>query len=258
MDKRKTALITGGSRGIGLGIAKKLAQAGYDIAINGVRPESGVLNVLDELRSQGGEVIYCQGNIGDSEDRKNIIQKVRKELGQMNVLVNNAGVAPKERKDVLETTEESFDWVLDINLKGSYFLTQLAANWLVAQKKSDTDFKGSIINISSVSATTVSVNRGEYCISKAGISMVTQLFAVRLGDFDIPVYEIRPGIIKTDMTAGVQAKYDALFEEGIAVQKRWGTPEDIGKAVASLANGDFPYSTGQVIVVDGGLNINRL
>lgn len=176
----------------------------------------------------------------------------------MNVLVNNAGVAPKERKDVLETTEESFDWVLDINLKGSYFLTQLAANWLVAQKKSDTDFKGSIINISSVSATTVSVNRGEYCISKAGISMVTQLFAVRLGDFDIPVYEIRPGIIKTDMTAGVQAKYDALFEEGIAVQKRWGTPEDIGKAVASLANGDFPYSTGQVIVVDGGLNINRL
>ncbi len=258
MDKRKTALITGGSRGIGLGIAKKLAQAGYDIAINGVRPESGVLNVLDELRSHGGEVIYCQGNIGDSEDRKNIIQKVRKELGQMNVLVNNAGVAPKERKDVLETTEESFDWVLDINLKGSYFLTQLAANWLVAQKKSDTDFKGSIINISSVSATTVSVNRGEYCISKAGISMVTQLFAVRLGDFDIPVYEIRPGIIKTDMTAGVQAKYDALFEEGIAVQKRWGTPEDIGKAVASLANGDFPYSTGQVIVVDGGLNINRL
>lgn len=241
-----------------MGIAKKLAQAGYDIAINGVRPESGVLNVLDELRSHGGEVIYCQGNIGDSEDRKNIIQKVRKELGQMNVLVNNAGVAPKERKDVLETTEESFDWVLDINLKGSYFLTQLAANWLVAQKKSDTDFKGSIINISSVSATTVSVNRGEYCISKAGISMVTQLFAVRLGDFDIPVYEIRPGIIKTDMTAGVQAKYDALFEEGIAVQKRWGTPEDIGKAVASLANGDFPYSTGQVIVVDGGLNINRL
>ena len=258
MSRRKTALITGGSRGIGLGIAKKLAQAGYDIAINGMRPEGDVLPVLDELRGHGVQVIYCQGNIGDSDDRKNIIQKVRATFGQLNVLVNNAGVAPKERKDVLETTEESFDRVLGINLKGSYFLTQLAANWLIAQKKADADFEGSIINISSVSATTVSVNRGEYCISKAGISMVTQLFSVRLGDFDIPVYEVRPGIIKTDMTAGVEAKYDALFKEGIAVQKRWGTPEDIGKAVASLAKGDFPYSTGQVILVDGGLNINRL
>ena len=241
-----------------MGIAQKLAQAGYDIAINGMRPESDVLNVLDELRSHGVEVIYCQGNIGTSEDRKSIIQKVRHDFGQLNVLVNNAGVAPRERKDVLETTEESFDRVLGINLKGSYFMSQLAANWLIEQKRAAADFEGSIINISSVSATTVSVNRGEYCISKAGISMVTQLFAVRLGDFDIPVYEVRPGIIKTDMTAGVEAKYDKLFEDGIAVQKRWGSPEDIGKAVASLSEGDFPYSTGQVIVVDGGLSINRL
>ncbi|NNE77778.1 MAG: 3-ketoacyl-ACP reductase [Pricia sp.] len=258
MKEKKTALITGGSRGIGFGIAQKLAKAGFDLAINGMRPEHDITKVLAELRGYGVDVIYCQGNIGDGKDRQNIIDKVKSNFGQLNVLVNNAGVAPKERNDVLETTEESFDRVLNINLRGSFFLTQLAANWMVEQKKNDPEFTGSIITVSSVSADTVSINRGEYCISKAGLGMVTQLFAVRLGDFEIPVFEVRPGVIKTDMTSGVQEKYDKMFADGIAVQKRWGYPEDVGKAVASLANGDFPYSTGQVILVDGGLSINRL
>ena len=173
-------------------------------------------------------------------------------------MVNNAGIAPKERRDVLETTEESFDDVVSTNLKGNYFLTQQAANWMIEQKNSDVAFKGCIINVSSISATVASVNRGEYCVSKAGMSMSTQLFAVRLGEFDIPVYEVRPGIISTDMTSGVKAKYDKLIEDGLTVQKRWGFPDDVGSVVASLATGNFPYSTGQVIMVDGGLTIPRL
>ena len=223
-----------------------------------MRPATEVTSVLEELRDLGVVAIYCRGNVGDSEDRLRIIKQIQNNFGQLNVLVNNAGVAPLERKDILETTEESFDRVLGINLKGSFFMTQMVSNGMIAQQKIDPDFRGCIINISSVSATMASVNRGEYCISKAGLSMVTQLFAVRLGDFNIPVYEVRPGIIKTDMTAGVQAKYDKLFEEGIAVQRRWGEPNDVGKVVASLAKGDFAYSTGQVVLVDGGLSIGRL
>ena len=160
--------------------------------------------------------------------------------------------------DILETTEASFDYVVDINLRGSFFLTQSAANWMVAQKQADADYQGCIINISSVSAAVASVNRGEYCISKAGLSMITKLFATRLGEYGIPVYEVQPGVIRTDMTAGVSEKYDKLIEEGLCVTKRWGYPEDIGKAVAALARGDFPYSTGQVIMVDGALTMPRL
>ena len=234
----KIALITGGSRGIGLGIARHLAKLGFHLAINGVRPEGEVQESLDTLRRQAeGEVIYCLGNIGSRDDRDAILQQVDGHFGALHVLVNNAGVAPLSRLDILETTEESFDRVLDINLKGSFFLTQKAANWLIKQKKGNTDFSGCIINISSVSASTASVSRGEYCISKAGISMMTQLFSVRLGEFDIPVYEVRPGIIKTDMTSGVTEKYDKLFEAGIGVQNRWGTPDDVGKAVAGNKRG---------------------
>jgi NAD(P)-dependent dehydrogenase (short-subunit alcohol dehydrogenase family) len=255
---RRVALITGGSRGIGFGIAIHLASNGFDVAINGVRDESAVQEAIKTLQDLGARVIYCQGSISSSEDRKRIIQEVKSRLGRLNVLVNNAGIAPKERRDVLETTEESFDEVLSTNLKGNYFLTQLAANWMIEQKKSDPLFKGCIINVSSISATVASINRGEYCISKAGLSMSTQLFAVRLGEFDIPVFEVRPGIISTDMTAGVKEKYDRLIEGGLTVQKRWGFPDDVGKVVGSLAKGDFPYSTGQVIMVDGGLTIPRL
>ncbi len=255
---KKVALVTGGSRGIGLGIARELITLGFNVAINGVRPESAVIDVVTSLRSGGADVVYCQGDLASSEDRKKIIQKIKDHFGKLNVLVNNAGIAPKERRDILEATEESFDEVINTNLKGNYFLTQLAANWMVSQKKTDPGFTASIINVSSISATVASINRGEYCISKAGISMATQLFAVRLGEYDIPVYEVRPGVISTDMTSGVKEKYDRLIEQGLCVTKRWGYPDDVGKAVGSLANGQFPYSTGQVIMVDGGLTIDRL
>jgi len=200
----KVALVTGGSRGIGFGIAKQLALLGFDIAINGVRPAEDVVSVIASIKSLGVDVIYCQGNIAETSDRKKILQEVGNHFKKLNILVNNAGIAPRERWDVLSTTEESFDEVLSTNLKANYFLTQDAANWMIEQKTSDVNFNGCIINVSSISATVASVNRGEYCISKAGISMVTQLFAVRLGEYDIPVYEVRPGIINTDMTAGVK------------------------------------------------------
>jgi 3-oxoacyl-[acyl-carrier protein] reductase len=254
---RKIALITGGSRGIGFGIAKHLAASGFDVAINGVRSEEAVLDAMNELRSIGAEVLYCRGNTGLAESRKNILQQVKDHFGKLHVLVNNAGIAPKQRRDLLEMTEESFDDVMNINLKGSFFLAQQSANWMIEQKKEDHEFAGCIINISSVSANVASVNRGEYCISKAGLSMVTQLLAVRLGEYNIPVYEVRPGIISTDMTAGVKEKYDKLIAEGLTVQKRWGYPDDVGKAVSSLAQRNFPYSTGQVIMIDGGLTLRR-
>jgi NAD(P)-dependent dehydrogenase (short-subunit alcohol dehydrogenase family) len=255
---KRTALITGGSRGIGLGIAIELAEEGIDLAINGVRPESQVSDVLERLRAYGIKVIYCKGDVSDKGDRELIINKVRKEFGQLNFLVNNAGVAPKERRDILEASEESFEYVMRINLQGPYFLSQTVANWLVEQKQGAADFFGAIINITSVSARLASVNRGEYCVSKAGLAMMTSLFAVRLGEFDIPVYEVRPGVIETDMTAGVKEKYDALFQEGLSVQARWGKPADIGKIVRALAKGLLPYSTGEVIMADGGLTIPRL
>jgi 3-oxoacyl-[acyl-carrier protein] reductase len=255
---RKVALVTGGSRGIGLGIVTRLAQSGFDIAINGIRPEDAVTEVLQQIRSYGVEAIYCAGNIALSEERARIISKVKDHFGRLNILVNNAGIAPRERRDILSATEESFDEVMTTNLKGPYFLTQEVANWMIGLKKADPDYTGCIINISSISATVVSMNRGEYCLSKAGISMATQLFAVRLGEFDIPVYEVRPGVIATDMTKGVIAKYDTLIEEGLCVQKRWGQPDDVGSVVTSLALGNFPYSTGQVVMVDGGLTIPRL
>jgi len=258
MSTRKTVLITGGSRGIGLGIAIELAKAGFNLAINGVREQKSVQPVIDGLKMFGVRVIYAQGNVADKTDRQRIFNTVISEFGALNVLINNAGIAPRERKDILEATEDIFDEVLETNLKGPYFLTQLFANHIIQQKKENTDFWGCIINVSSVSATVASVNRGEYCISKAGIAMATKLWAARLGEFNIPVYEIQPGVIKTDMTAGVTEKYDRLFEQGLSIQKRWGTPEDVGKVAAAMATGMLPYSTGQVVVVDGGMTIQRL
>jgi NAD(P)-dependent dehydrogenase (short-subunit alcohol dehydrogenase family) len=256
--KRKTALITGGTRGIGLGIARALAHEGYDLALNGVRGDEQVKEVIEELKTTGVEVIYCRGNIASGADRAEILDKVYGRFGHLNVLVNNAGVAPRRRKDILEVAEEDFEAVLKVNLTGGFFLTQAVARQMIGRKNEDPSFAACIINVSSVSATLVSVNRGEYCISKAGVSMSTQLFAVRLGEYDIHVYEVRPGITATDMTAGVKEKYDKLIEEGLLVQKRWGMPEDTGKAVAALVRGDFSYSTGQVIMTDGGLTIPRL
>jgi len=255
---KRVGLITGGSRGIGFGIAIQLAANGFDLAINGTRFPGDVEEALRKLKGFGNDVIYCRGNISSSTDRENIIRQVKEHYGKLHVLINNAGVAPTERKDILDASEESFDDVISINLKGPYFLTQKAANWMIEQKKNDQEFTGCIINISSISATVASVNRGEYCISKAGIGMATKLFAVRLGEFNIPVFEVRPGVIRTDMTAGVKEKYDKMIEEGLCVQQRWGEPDDVGKVVASLAKSDFMYSTGQVIMVDGGLTIPRL
>jgi len=255
---KRTALITGGSRGIGLGIARELAGEGIDLAINGMRPEQQVVGVLDELRGSGIRVLYCRGDVSKEIDRRSMLKNINEEFGQLNFLVNNAGVAPKERRDLLEATEESFEHVLHTNLQGPYFLSQAVARWLVEQKQQEEAFFASIINISSISAKVASVNRGEYCISKAGMAMMTQLFATRLGEHDIPVYEIRPGVIETDMTAGVKEKYDQLFREGLAVQSRWGQPSDVGKIVLALVRGLLPYSTGEVIMADGGLTISRL
>jgi len=256
---KKTALVTGGSRGIGFGIALALAKEGWDLVINGMRPEEGVGDALETLRAEGVSVAYARGDIGSVEGREAILKVAREAAGaSLNLLVNNAGVAPRVRFDLLDTTEESYDFVVDTNLKGAFFLTQAVANDMVAAKKEDELFSGSIVNVSSISATVASVNRGEYCIAKAGLSMVTSLFAARLGEYGLPVYEVRPGVTKTDMTAGVSEKYDKLIEDGLCITKRWGFPEDIGKAVASLSRGDFPYSTGQVIMVDGGLTLPRL
>lgn len=254
----QVAFITGGSRGIGYGIALALAREGFDLAINGMRAEEQVADVLNALKAYDVDVLYCQGDIGSKQDRQQMLSQIASHYGRLNVLVNNAGVAPKERKDILEASEESFEYVLKTNLQGPYFLSQQVANWMIEQKQKDENFSACLINISSISATVASVNRGEYCISKAGLSMMTALFATRLGEYGIPVYDVRPGVIKTDMTSGVTEKYDKLIGEGLCVQPRWGYPEDVGKAVVALAKAYFPYSTGQTIMVDGGMTIPRL
>jgi len=252
------ALITGGSRGIGLAIAHKLCENGYDVVINGVREEPRVTETLEELRAHGTRVIYCRGDIGDDEDRNGIVHKLQNEFESLNVLVNNAGVAPKERLDPLEASPESFDRLIRINLKGTYFLTQAIANWMAELKKENNSYSAVIITIGSISATVVSQYRGDYCMSKAALAMHTKIWAVRMAEFGIPVYEVRPGVVRTDMTYKVRDKYDKLIANGLTVQPRWGTPEDVGKAVLSLVRGDFPYSTGEVFMVDGGLTLPRL
>ena len=257
MSKR-VALITGGTRGIGFGIASSLAHEGLDLAVCGMRDEAAAGKALDALRAEGAEVLYCQCDVGDTEARAAMLARIAAHYGRLHVLVNNAGVAPRERLDILEAHEDSFEWVMRTNLQGPYFLTQAAANWMLEQRHTDPDFKGCIVNVSSISSTVASPSRGEYCVSKAGVSMATQLWATRLAEYDIPVYEVRPGITMTDMTAAVKEKYDKLISEGLVPQLRWGEPEDTGKSIAALVRGDFPYSTGTVIMIDGGLTIPRL
>ncbi len=257
-NDRPVALITGAARGIGFGIARCLAVEGYDIAANGVRDEQAARPALDELRNLGAEVLYCRADVGETAARAAMIEQVERHFGRLNVLVNNAGVGPKVRADILEATEESYAWVMRTNLQGPYFLTQAAANWMIRQRKADPQFPACIVNISSVSATLASIQRGEYCISKAGLSMTTALWAARLGEFGIPVYEVRPGLIKTDMSKPATEKYDRLIAAGITVEPRWGMPEDVGKVVAAIVRGDVPYGTGGVIMVDGGLTLGRL
>ena len=255
MINNKVAIITGAGRGIGQGIAKKLAADGFAIAIFDMLDPEAIAENLDQVKALGTPVLYFRGDLTKAADRTAFADKVVAEFGRIDVLVNNAGVAPRVRMDMLETTEESYDFVLNINLKGTFFFTQTIANKMIECKTQ----AGRIINIASMSSYTSSVARAEYCISKAGISMLTTLFADRLAEHDINVYEVRPGIIKTDMTATVTEKYDRLiFEEGILPIKKWGFPEDIAKAVAAFANDYLPYSTGEVINVDGGYHIRRL
>jgi NAD(P)-dependent dehydrogenase (short-subunit alcohol dehydrogenase family) len=255
---RKVALITGGSRGIGLGIALELGARGFDIAINGVRSPEEIAPTLAELQATGAQAIYVQADVAELSDHPKMLGEIRARFGRLDVLINNAGVAAQPRADILDATPESFDRLISINLRGPYFLTQAAARWMVEQRSADHSFRGCIVNVSSISATAVSVNRGDYCISKAGIIMATQLWAARLAEFGIDVYEVRPGIIATDMTSGVKEKYDHLIESGLTIDKRWGTPKDVGKAVTALARGEIPYATGQVLKIDGGMTIQRL
>lgn len=257
-SNNRVALITGGSRGIGLGIAKALADSGFDIAINGVRKPADVADVVKALRQRSVNADYFPGDVSSGADRKIVVDGVRDRFGRLDVLINNAGVAPAMRADILDASEESFDRVLGINLKGPYFLTQLVARWMIDEHQTDANFRGVIVNVSSVSATEASINRGEYCISKAGIVMATQLWAHRLAEHGIAVYEIRPGIIHSDMSDAVAEKYDRLIANGLTVENRWGEPEDVGRAVAMLARGELTYATGNVLKIDGGLTLRRL
>lgn len=256
--KKRVALITGGTRGIGLGIARCLAAAEFRLALVGRKSADDVRETLDKLGALGAEVAYFSADLARIEGHEDLLDAVRERFGALHVLVNNAGIAPPERRDILEATAGSFDLTLAVNLRGPYFLTQKAAHWMIAQRQADPDFRGAVVFITSVSAVAASVNRGEYCISKAGLSMAARLWAVRLAEFDISVFEVRPGIIATDMTAGVQEKYDRLIAEGLLLQRRWGLPEDVGRAVRALVNGEFPYSTGQIFTVDGGMLVERL
>lgn len=255
---KKVAIITGGTRGIGLGIARSLAGHGIQLVLNGMRTSTEVEPIIQELSKSEIDVKYVQGNVADNETRKELINTAIGHFGHLNFLINNAGVAPIDRNDILEMTEKSYDRVMNINLKAAVFLSQLAAKAMIHSKSTSPEMEASIINISSVSATMISINRGEYCMSKAGMGMMTQLFATRLGSEGITVYEVRPGVIATDMTSGVKEKYDQLIEDGLFITPRWGYAEDVGKAVLSLVKGDFAYSTGQVVMVDGGLSLSRL
>lgn len=255
---RRLALVTGGTRGIGLGIARRLAADGFDLAVAGVRAETEVAAVLDELRGGGGEAHYIRADLGERAAGAALVDELRARAGRLHVLVNNAGVAPAVRADVLDATEESFERLLRVNLQGPYFLTQAVARFMLEQREAGPGWAGCVVNVTSISATVASTNRGDYCVSKAGLAMASQLWALRLAPHGIPVYEVRPGVIRTDMTAGVAPKYDQLIKDGLVPQGRWGEPDDVGRVVASLARGDAPYSTGAVVVVDGGLAIPRL
>lgn len=254
----KVALVTGGSRGIGHGIALELAGAGFAVVISGRREQGEVEPALKEIRALSPDSVYIKADVSNAEDRGSLLSEVEARFGRLDVLVNNAGVAPRVRADILDAAESSFDELISTNLKGPYFLTQAVAQWFIHQHAVDPNTHRAIVNISSISATVASVNRGDYCISKAGIAMATRLWATRLAEFGIGVYEVRPGIISSDMTAGVKAKYDTLIEAGLLLEKRWGQPSDVGKAVRVLATGALPYATGAVIVVDGGLTVERL
>lgn len=256
----RTALVTGGSRGIGRGIATALGREKFNVVVNYNSAASAAEEVKTEIEAAGGKAAIVQADISKAADREKLVAETLSAFGQIDLLVNNAGVAPDVRADVLEATESSFDRLININLKGPYFLTQLVANAMIkAPKFTAQASKPKIINITSISAYTAHTHRGDYGISKAGLAMMTQVFAARLAEFGINVYELRPGIIATDMTGGVKEKYDDLiFNKDLTPIKRWGTPDDVSKAVLAIAKDYFPFSTGEVINVDGGFHFRRL
>jgi len=253
----KTAIVTGGGRGIGFAIAYQLGKDGYNVAILGRSPEETYKDNLNLLKKEGIEYLYIQGSIDKATDRQKCVDETVKKFQRIDVLVNNAGVAPKVRADLLEMTEESFDRVIGINTKGTMFMTQLVAKQMLKQEMVGPK-RGTIVNISSCSAVVSSTNRGEYCVSKAGIAMLTKLFADRLASEGILVHEVRPGVVATEMTAGVKEKYDALIQQGLFPIKRWGKPEDVAGVVSALCSDKFMYTTGNYIDVDGGFHIQRL
>jgi NAD(P)-dependent dehydrogenase (short-subunit alcohol dehydrogenase family) len=252
------ALITGGTRGIGLGIGRALAREGWNLMLCGTRAEADVFETLEELRRLGTRVTYDAVDIAHREQRRQFGQALASRYGAVHANVNNAGRAPRQRADILDAEEESFEELIRTNLQGPYFLTQALAREQVRRRQTDPSFRAAIVFVTSVSADLASTNRGDYCISKAGLSMAARLFAARLAPEGIPVYEVRPGIISTDMTAGVREAYDKRIADGLVPEGRWGTPEDVGRVVAALLRGDVPYSTGSVITVDGGLSLPRL
>jgi len=256
MADRPVAIVTGASRGIGRSVALELASLGYDLVIN--RAQEQPPEVLEEAGALGARYEFAPGSIAETDVRIRIVELAKSKFGRCDLLVNNAGTAPLKRMDILAATEESFDRVLGINLKGPYFLTQLVANWMVEQRRQDPNRPLRIVNIGSISAYTSSPSRGEYCLSKAGIAMMTKLYADRLAEYDIGVFEISPGIIETDMTRAVKEKYDRMIAEGLTPIRRWGQPGDVAKAVGAVAEGRLDFSTGSVINVDGGFHLRRL
>jgi 3-oxoacyl-[acyl-carrier protein] reductase len=255
---RRVALVTGGTRGIGLGIASALAERGWALALSGLRDEDAVGAVLDSLRARAADVLYVRSDVSSTADRERLVDTVVERYGAPHALVNNAGRAPRVRADLLEATEASFEEVMRTNLQGPYFLTQQIVRAMLDRKASEPAFTAVVVFVTSVSAEMASANRGEYCVSKAGLAMTARLFASRLADQGFPIYEVRPGIVATDMTAAVRDSYDERIATGLVPERRWGTPADVGRVVAALVSGELPYSTGSVINVDGGLSIPRL
>jgi NAD(P)-dependent dehydrogenase (short-subunit alcohol dehydrogenase family) len=257
------ALVTGASRGLGRGIALELARRGWSVGVNYASNEAAAQETVAACtalaRQAGQRFVPIGANIADRAARERLVAAMREHFGTIDALVNNAGIAPRERADILDASEGSFEELVRTNLQAPYFLTQAVARfWREAKPVPSASHGFKVVFVTSISANTASVNRGDYCIAKAGLAMAAQLWATRLAEDNVQVVEIRPGIMATDMTSGVKAKYDALLASGLVPQKRWGTPEDVGLAVAAVLNGDFPFSTGAVIPVDGGFHLRRL
>ena len=258
MSDTKAALVTGGSRGIGRAVALELARLGYAVVVNYATRPAAADEVVGMVRAAGGRAVAQRGDVGAAADRQALVRRALDEFGRLDVLVNNAGITSQGRKDILEATEESWDLVFKTNLKGPFFLSQLAANEMIGLRRAGTIPGGKIINLSSISAYAVSTNRADYCLTKAALGMMTHLFAVRLADEGIQVFEICPGVIASDMTAPVQEKYDRLIADGLWPIRRWGQPDDVARAVAAIVGDSFPFTTGQRFDIDGGFHIRRL